>query len=217
MDEQVAALEFFMIPKAVVKSGILARMYHADLKVYLVICLYRNYKTNKAYPSVERICREAGVNKDSAYASIKRLQISGLIVKYRAPKGLKFKNVYTVFQNPDIDVDIYPSRSDKRKPQYREKSGKWGVCPSEREKTSCPSEREKVSCPSDSDSKENEQIGNRVSFKEEQSLITISEETIRELEKTKGKAWVSKMIKQYGYTVSRSPSTKGGSIAQGSE
>jgi len=194
--------QFSRIPHALVDSGLLAQMTKAEMKVYMVICRYAHYKSGIAFPGFKRICKESGINKNYVGSTLKKLVVYGLIKMHRAPGAFKFRNVFKIIRDPKISNIISPSYKDKRKGICRDKGGKWRVSPSYKDSNICPSYKESDISPSNKDKKENEVNGNRDSINNIPSF-TISKKTIKELEKTKGEAWVTKELKRKGYVVEK--------------
>jgi len=207
-DQQTKRLEenkrdgdFFKIPHVVVDSELLARMKPSEIKAYLVIAKFAHYRTGKAFPSVAKVCKLSGMNKNVVCKAIKRLEYYGLIEKYRAPKGFKFHNVYRVLRNPEINPVIIPQKVEKRSERYRKKDGKWGVIPQNMETDTFPQNVESDIIPQNMEGKENEIELNRDSLKNKQQSITISKETIEKYKKLKGVKWVSKYLLKHGYSL----------------
>lgn len=136
--------DFFKTPKIVIDSGLLARMKPSEIKVYLVIEKFADYKTGRAFPSIALICELSGMNKNVVCKAIKRLEHFGLIEKYRAPKGYKFHNVYRVLRNPKINPLVIPQKVEKESIRFRKEDGKWGVTPHDVEIDTFPQNMEGV-------------------------------------------------------------------------
>jgi hypothetical protein len=116
----------------------------------------------------------------------------GVILKKRAPRSFKFKNVYTVIRSPQIDSSFLPSKQEKRNRKIRGKDGRWGVIPSNTESDILPRRTESIFLPGKTETKEIELDLNRDSFKS--APIPISKKTKEEVEKVKGRKYVQDQI-----------------------
>lgn len=193
---------FFKIPHALIDSKLLARMKPSEIKVYLVIAKFANYKTSRAFPSIALICELTGMNKNVVCRAIKRLEHFGLIEKYRAPKGFKFRNVYNVLRDPEINPLIIPQKVEKKSTRFRKKDGKWGVIPQNMETDTFPQNVELHTLPQNMEGKYIERDLNRDSFNNKQhSSLKISEKTIEEFRRLKGDKWLKKYLLDHGYSL----------------
>jgi len=126
-EEQERDRDFFKTPNIVIDSRLLARMKPSEAKVYSVLSRFADYKTGSAFPSIVLICNLSGMNKNVVCKAIKRLEYFGLVKKYRAPKKFKYRNVYRVIRNPQIDSSIIPQKMEKGSTRIRGKNGRWRV------------------------------------------------------------------------------------------
>jgi|GEM_PF-2760092 len=117
--------DFFKIPHEIVDSGLLAKLKPSEIKVYLVIARFADYKTGRAFPSIELICKLSGVNRNVVCRAIKRLVYFGLIEKYRAPKTFSYRNVYRAIRNPQINPNNIPQKVKRKCTKPRGKDGKF--------------------------------------------------------------------------------------------
>ena len=136
--------DFFKVPTVLVESSLLARMKPSEIKVYCVIGRYADYKTGRSFPSISRICELSGMNKNVVCKAIKRLEYFGVVQKYRAPKGFKFKNVYKVIRNPIINPCIIPQKMERKSTRSRGKDGKWRADPKDVKDNTFPRKVEAV-------------------------------------------------------------------------
>lgn len=193
--------DFFVMPHAIIDSGLWSLMKPSEKAVYSVLCRYRNYKTGYCFPGIKLISEKSGIHKNRVCAAVQQLCVYGLIRKKRAPRGLKFRNIYNVILNPKLDPTTLPQNADKKcKDRYREKSGKFGVTPQNAEADTLPQNAEAV-VPQKAEKKESKmkERGIRDSTKRAPQL-TYSKETLKELLKIKGRDWLVKTLKSYGYT-----------------
>ena len=197
MSAEIPDRDFFKLPHAVVDSCLLARMKPSEVKVYLVIARYAHYKDRRAFPSVETICRLSGTNKNAVCKATERLEYYGLIKKYQAPKGFKFKNVYKIIMDPEINPNVIPHKVDKRGKRYRGSDGKFIAFPHNMEAYAHPQNVETHTIPQNTESKKNERELSRDSLIKNQNKI--SKETIKVLRQTKGDEWLQKYMEEQGY------------------
>ena len=110
----------------IVDSGLVASMKGSDLKVLIVLMRRMDTKTRQSFPSLERIEKESGIERGTVQEAIKRLVASGVILKHRFSSGRKWKNVFTISDNPKIVLPIQPKKSARWESQNREhSSGRW--------------------------------------------------------------------------------------------
>jgi len=193
--------DFFAIPNIVIDSGLWALMKRSEQSVYVVLCRYRNYKTNRCFPGIKTISKLSGVHRNNVCSALKQLCIYSLIGKKRAPRGLKFRNIYTIIMNPNIDPSTFPQKAEKECKQNRdEKTGKFRVCPQSAEKRTLPQDAEAVR-PHKMEKKESKM---KESLKKDSFLtkphLTYSIKTLKELMSAKGKDWLIEELGSKGYT-----------------
>jgi len=126
---------FFRIPKVIVESGLLKIMRPSEVKVYLILGYFSNYRTGVCFPNIETILEFSGVNKNLIGKATERLVVYRLIEKKRAPRAFKFKNVYKVLRHPEIPDNILPRITEKRTLKPRQKDGRWGLFHERRNQT----------------------------------------------------------------------------------
>ena len=192
--------DFFAVPHIVVDSGLWAAMKPSEQSVYVVLCRYRNYKTNRCFPGIKTISKLSGIHKNNVCSALKQLYIYGLVGKNRAPRGLKFRNIYTVRMNPNIDPFTFPQKAEKKCKQYRDKSsGKFRVCPQNAEDDTCPQNAEAVR-PQNAEKKESKmKEGLKRYSANDKPLFTYSKKTLKDLISAKGKGWLVKELRSKGY------------------
>ena len=200
--------DFFLIPRVIIDSGLWAAMCPAERSVYLVLCHYRNYKTNICFPSIRTICKNSGYHKNTVCKVLQQLVLYGLIEKKRAPQGLRFKNIYTIFLNPNLDPSFFPSKSEKKyKPRMRNEKGKFKASPINPETGTFPPKSESGSTINMEKKLSKFEIGgNRDSKKP--LPFTISLKTLKALKEEKGEEWVKKQLKSRKYTIEGDSSPK---------
>lgn len=198
-DDERAPERFLRVPREVVSSGMVRSMTPSTLKVYLILCNFAHYKTGTCFPSINKIRELSGVNKNAICSATRRLTELGLILKRRAPRAFKFKNVYTIIRAPEIDPSIVPQRMDKRGSKSRGKGGRWTVVP-ESVGGLIPESVESIIRPENMDTKEIEiDLGNRDSFK--RTPLPISKKTIEEIKKVKGEDWIADRLRTGAYCI----------------
>lgn len=193
--------DFFAVPNIVIDSGLWAAMKPSEKSVYGVLCRYRNYKTNRCFPGIKTISQKSGVHKNNVCSALKQLYIYDLVGKKRAPRGLKFRNIYTVRMNPNIDPSTFPQKAEKKCKQYRDKSsGKFRVCPQKAEADTFPQKAEAVR-PQKVEKKESKM---KESLKRDSAsdkpFLTYSKKTLKDLMSAKGKGWLVEELRSKGHT-----------------
>lgn len=174
--------DFSKFPHSLIDTGIVAQLKPSDLKVFLIINRFANYKTRLSYPAVEKISELSGVNKSNIASSTRRLALIGLIEKIRTGRRFSFRNCYRVIKNPKIDLSIIPCNTDKRKKYFKGKDGKFKPIPSNTENNTplntdkdYPCNTELYTCPSNTDKKEKyRDINNRDDSIEKESAGSAS-------------------------------------------
>lgn len=197
-----------MMPHVIISSGLWFHMRPVERSVYVVLCHFRNYKTNHCFPGIQTICDMSGYLKTSVCKALKKLVVYGIIRKTRAPRGLKFRNIYTIILDPKIDPNTFPTKSEKKYiHNIRNKKGKFKACPSKSETNTLPSKSEALR-PSKPEKKENkyEIEGNRDSKKPPPYQISLI--TLNALREEKGEDWVEEQLKSGKYAVESESSLK---------
>lgn len=194
-------MDFFAIPKIVIDSGLWALMKPSERAVYTVLCKYRNYNTDLCYPGIKSICGKSGVHKNKVCIAIKKLCVYGLIEKWTAPKSLKFRNIYRVIMNPELDPRTFPQKTEKKCKQNRdERSGKYVASLQNTETDTCPLNAEAVS-PQKTEKKESKKKEKEKRDSKKTPLIfPFSKKTINEILKEKGKDWLVQNLRTKGYS-----------------
>lgn len=199
--EEATDSDFFKLPHAVVDSGLLARMKPSEVKVYLVIARHAHYGTRNAFPSIQTICEESGMNKNVVCKGTQRLEYYGLIKKYQAPKGFKFKTVYQILIHPAINPVVIPHKVEKRSQRYQGTDGKFRATPQNMESDATPQNMELSTIPQNMESKEKELELSRDTLNNKQYKNAISKEVIETYRKMKGDNWVRKYMREHGYNL----------------
>lgn len=109
----------------IVKSGLLNRLSSSAIRVYLVLLVYSNYKTNWSYPTVKTISQLSGVNKNRIYKAVEELIDCGLIEKFRCGQRLEYRNYYRIIEFHKPPFDPIPIKRNKRVNLLRAKDGKF--------------------------------------------------------------------------------------------
>ena len=84
--------DFFMVPNAIVKSGLWARMKPSEKDVYIVLAQHAHYDSGLAYPSVRTIAKLSGRCLEAVLNATKKLVEYGLIEKKKARRRIQISN-----------------------------------------------------------------------------------------------------------------------------
>lgn len=130
MDKKEKDKDFSKFFHSVVDSEIWANWSFKAKAVYVVINRYANYNSRKALPTVETIAKLAGVSEDSVNEGIKEIICSGYMSKKRGNVRIGFRNIYTLYKQPDLTPDkligdILRKKSVKCKPKKDPITGKF--------------------------------------------------------------------------------------------
>jgi hypothetical protein len=131
-EKQQRNKNFFMVPNAVIDSWLWSRMKQSEKSIYLVLCRFAHPDSGLAYPSVETIRELTGCKTDTISTATRHLVIYGLITKKRAGPGFKFKMIYRVIKEPEIEPNIIPWKKGQCYPKKDKKTGKFMAIPSTR-------------------------------------------------------------------------------------
>lgn len=161
MDTQEKDKDFSKISHTIIDSRLLDKLSPSELKVYLVINRFANYKTGLSYPTVKTIRELSGVDKNDIAPATKHLAQLGLIEKARTGKRFSFRNCYRVIKNPKINMGTIPIKTDKRRMYFKGKDGKFKPIPPNTDNNVpdntdkvCPPNTELDIVPIDTDKKE---------------------------------------------------------------
>ena len=190
--------DFSRIPHLMIDSGLLAELRPSELKVFLVINRFADYKSGISYPGVRKISKLAGVNKDAIAKATDSLVQRRLIEKKTTGKRFGFRNQYRVTRLKGIysslPPSIVPKKTDKCKHISRGKDGRFITIPKNTDNSipqntdnPGPSFTDSGTYPKNMDKKENLEICNRDSiyrdntkktnvFREKQILESESQE-----------------------------------------
>jgi len=138
--------DFSKIYHLLVDTGILAKMSRQDIKIYLVLNRFANYKTGIAYPSVKTLSKLSGINKNDIRQTVDRLCSMGLIEATRAGERFSFRKTYRIVKkdsiNPDLALSIIPTKTEKCRYINRGKDGKFRPLPQNEELAITPKNAE---------------------------------------------------------------------------
>jgi len=138
--------DFSKIYHVLIDTGILARMNKQDIKVYLVINRFANYKTLIAYPTVKTISELSGINKNDIRRTVEKLEAMGLILTTRAGERFSFRKIYGVIRgkniNPALALSIVPKNTEQCRRVAQGKDGKFRPIP-ENTENRIPENKEK--------------------------------------------------------------------------
>jgi len=190
--------DFSKIPHFMIDSGLLAELRPSEIKVFLVINRFADYKTGIAYPTVKKISELSGINKDNIAKATRSLVQKGLIEKRKTGERFRFRNWYRVTKLKSIYSDlpscIVPKKTGKCREIPRGKDGKFIPIPKNTDNgipqntdSPIPSFTESDTCPQNTEKKENLEICNRDNiirdnvketnaFREKQVLESVSQE-----------------------------------------
>ena len=90
-------------------------MTNNEVKVYISLGVFADFKTGLCYPNNDQIHEKSGVCKTGIPRCTQSLKSMGLIEKRRASKKFMFKNQYIILQNPVISVPVRLKKSINRK------------------------------------------------------------------------------------------------------
>ncbi|MCJ7645305.1 helix-turn-helix domain-containing protein [bacterium] len=179
---------FSKIPHRMIDSGLLAQLKPTELKVFLVINRFADYKSGISYPGVRKIGKLAGVNKDAIATATNSLVQRGLIEKKTTGKRFGFRNQYRVTRLKGIYSSLPPStvpkKTDKCKHILRGKDGRFLTIPKNTDNgipqntdNPIPSKTESGTCPKNTDKIENLEISKRDNGIRDNSPSGVSNET----------------------------------------
>lgn len=221
--------DFSKLYHQVVDSGLLKKLSNIEIRVYLVLLRFSNYKTGLCYPTVKKITELSGVNKNNISHATEGLATKGLIEKVRTGKRFSFRLCYRVTKSrarlSQLASCIVPCKTDKCRAIKRGKNGRFKPIPRNTDKgipcntdDPIPSNSESCICPTHTDKKENLEINNRnksiekagsasarlkrqasPALNSKKSLKHISKETLSGFIKEKGLEWVKAFLRKNGY------------------
>lgn len=220
---------FTRLRNEIVDDGWLPVLKDSELRVYLVLARFVNRESGLSYPTVNKICKLSGVNKNLICEATEGLASKGLAKKHRTGKKFKYRNCYRIIKHPKINFSTIPKRK-RRKRRYLkgEKNGKFKPIPKGTERgipndtdRGIPSGSESLTCPSGSDKKRSEKTNLKENQKDKvflasgcskeqpsplpsssnspKSLKAFNKETIRGFIKDKGLEWLKEYLRGEGY------------------
>ena len=92
MDLFKAETTWFHVFVSMIENGDVAKMGPHAVTVYLVVKAYTNWKTGKAFPSIETIAEKSGISRRQVINSLATLSENGYIDKTKVGR----KNSYTL-------------------------------------------------------------------------------------------------------------------------
>ena len=92
MDLFKAETTWFHVFVSMIENGDVAKMGPYAVTVYLVVKAYTNWKTGKAFPSIEPIAEKSGISRRHVISSLATLSENGYIDKIKVGR----KNSYTL-------------------------------------------------------------------------------------------------------------------------
>jgi hypothetical protein len=92
MDLFKAETTWFHVFVSMIENGDVAKMGPYAVTVYLVVKAYTNWKTGKAFPSIDTIAEKSGISKRQVINSLSTLTENGYIDKSKVGR----KNSYTL-------------------------------------------------------------------------------------------------------------------------
>ena len=92
MDLFKAETTWFHVFVSMIENGDVAKMGPYAVTVYLVVKAYTNWKTGKAFPSIETIAEKSGISRRQVINSLATLSENGYIDKTKVGR----KNSYTL-------------------------------------------------------------------------------------------------------------------------
>jgi len=98
----------------VIDSGTWSSWSFKAKAVYPVLNRWARYDSRKALPTVETISKLAGITEDSVREGIKEIVKAGYADKRRGNARVSFRNIYTIFKEPQPMKAIIESISRKK-------------------------------------------------------------------------------------------------------
>lgn len=157
--------DFFATPNAVIDTGLWTCMRPSEKDVYIVLGRHANYNSGLAYPGVRTIAEESGHCLEVVCKATAQLVVYGLIEKIRTGPDFKFRMAYRVLEEPVIEANIIPWRTEQRKRKKDKKTGKFIPIPSRTESPIVPSHTEPAIVPSRTAQKERERERKKLTIK----------------------------------------------------
>jgi hypothetical protein len=216
MDDDKPKAQFFRVGTSIVQNGAVKDMTAVDLKVYMVLALHANWRTGRCWPSYRTIRGLTGCSFDSIADAIRRLVGLGAISAQRDKIKRGRRNTYTVHRTIQPPPGICSERTEH--PSVKQKRDAKGRYRSERTDKVC-SERTEDLC---SDGTEQNEIHlneiHRTRSKESpppppsggnghssealaRPSLIISDQTVKELVKVKGREEVLELLKKGNYPI----------------
>lgn len=90
------SVQFFHVFQALINSGDFAKMSPYAAKVYIVIKSFVNYEKATSFPSIERICVDAGISRSSVLRAISDLVDMGYIAKDSTGRSNRYRVIEKV-------------------------------------------------------------------------------------------------------------------------
>ncbi len=98
--------DFQKIPHILIDKGIWAKMNRKDVKIYVTINRYADYKSRIARPTVKTIARLSGVHPNHIASTVEKLSMMGLLEVWESSGRFHFRNIYRIAKKEEIDPDI---------------------------------------------------------------------------------------------------------------
>lgn len=216
MDDDKPKAKFFRVGTSIVQSGVVKDMTAVDLKVYMVLALHANWRTGRCWPSYRTIRDLTGCSFDSIADGIRRLVGLGAISAQRDRGKRGRRNFYTVYRtlrpSPGIcsKCTEHPSVKQNRDAKGRYRSERTDEVCSERTEDLCSdgTEQNEIYLNESKGTRSKESPppppsgGNgRSSETSARPSYIISDQTVKELVKVKGREEVLDLLKKGGYPV----------------
>ena len=104
------------LPIGVVDSGGLAAMTEAQAKVYMVLCRHAQARTLRAWPSVARVARLAGLTERSVQKALRGLEQAGQIATRRGG-GRSHTSVYDLIEKGEPGFTVSGRKGERGRPK----------------------------------------------------------------------------------------------------
>ena len=102
MDIQKKDKDFSKFFHNIIDSGAWAKWSPKAKAVYPVLLRWAKYDSRKALPTIPTIAKLSGVSRDSVTEGTKEIICSGYLSKKRGNSTIGFRNIYTVFKEPQM-------------------------------------------------------------------------------------------------------------------
>ena len=129
--------DFSKFYHVIVDTGILAKLNGKEIKIYLVLNRFAGYETAISMPTVMKIVKLSGVNKNEVKKAVDKLGSMGLILTKRTGERFNFRKIYGVVRRdyiePEVALSIIPQNKEKCREIPRGAKGRFERIPKDTE------------------------------------------------------------------------------------